>query len=147
MNKWITIDTSAATRHLLRHGGEYRKGYIEALKKLDVIRVCTRCGRLFYPGQGHRTVCGRPRCVEQMSREQEWHTNQKRSVKFSTIVARLQARAERGDKDGERMLRNFLNSYALCDTPKEREDLIYLWVSEYPSLIKGKPGKGVPRNR
>lgn len=145
MNKMIQADTSIFTRELLRHGGEYRKGYLNALMRLDLIRVCSRCGRLFYPDQGRRSVCGKRGCKDHSTKKEQWHDTYHRSAKFSTIVSKLQSRAEHGDKDSERMLRNFLNSYALCDTKEEREDLIYMWLAEYPSLQYGKRGKPFER--
>lgn len=153
INKMIYVDKHVILKNLYTCGKEERKGYLNALMVIGIVRRCELCGRLFWVDKTHRRYCyrimGDMPCTDRakLIRMKAGSHSRGRSVsRYNYIKERLLYRISNGDEEATRIYKNFVNAYNLCDTEKERLDVIELWESEYPSLrkrtLKGRPSFG-----
>lgn len=150
INKNICVDKHVILKNMSVCNKDERKGYLNALMVVGVIRRCELCGRLFWADKEHRRYCyrltdGMP-CTDRakvLRIQSGAHSRGRIISRYKYIKDRLLYRIANGDEDATRIYKNFVCAYDLCETEKERLDVIKLWESEYPSLrkrnIKGRP--------
>lgn len=138
-NKMVTFNHSEVIKTLLSKGGEYRKGYIDALIQLRILHKCEVCGKLFFPTGDYRNFCS-AQCSMKKNQRQKEQRKYRPMTSFVRVEERLRIKANNGGVDDQRNYKNFLASYALCDTDEDRRNLIYLWESEFPSLRERRKG-------
>ena len=150
INKMICVDKHVIMKNFFTCGKEGRKGYLNALMVIGVLRRCELCGRLFWVDKEHRRYCyrvmdGMP-CTDRakvIRIKAGAHSRGRAVSRYKYIKERLLYRIANGDEEAARIYKNLVNAYELCDTEKERLDVVELWESEYPSLrkrtLKGRP--------